>query len=151
MMIKEKGGKVLCTRTTYSSEKKRGVQKRLVIFPSWLDSVEQIRDRDPDTAAKLEALTTKEHEQLKAWLAERKQARADLSNRHAFYGLQRQLAHALDAIQTEAGAGALDETMALTLHQQMRKLQVGLKQLGYPRPSVKELDAQSRKAPANRG
>lgn len=142
MMIKETGGKVFCTRTTYSPEKKRGVQKRLVNFPTWLESVDQIRHRAPEVAAKLECLTARELDQLKDWLAERKQARVDLSNRHAFYGLERQLAHALEAIDTEAGAGAINDKMALTLHRQMRKLQLRLKQLGYPRPSVKELDAE---------
>lgn len=125
MQFRIQGQRIQCIRSVYDTETKRCKQHLIVSFPKWSDKI---------PADDLTDLTSEEHEELKAWWANREAENKASSSRVYVRSSVSDMARIVRSISTEDGAGQLTEDLSSNLWEQITELQKALRKAGYPRP-----------------
>lgn len=139
MQIREKGKRVLCIRTVYDTDKRRGISQQLLSFPYYTDSITEITDEKE--RAQLAELRPEEREELIAWLAKRAEEKALRLNIYRVKGIASLLNDAIQSLKDPEAVAALDEAQANEAWLKIRELQQALKAAGFKRPKLSGGDA----------
>lgn len=130
MRFKETGKKILCIRTTYNPDKKRGEDKTIVSVERWTPEI---------TAEVRDLLTAEEVEQLQAYL-QAKQSKQDTAMlRISLTGnLGTELERSTEALKAPEIAAKLTEKEAARLWAGLDAMRRELRRAGFDRPGKGE-------------